>query len=119
MKPRRWCGGTPSRSSSHLLMKSAKHGCSTAGREFLRIGKPGNLCRAARVPRVWRRARAFVGAWRSFVEHFGMRGTVTDAWEPATSTVDYRGLGRVGTAAGNRLQARRPWRLMPKKEVAR
>jgi hypothetical protein len=32
-------------------------------------------------------------------EHFGMRGTVTDAWEPATSTVDYRGLGRVGTAA--------------------
>ena len=21
-----------------------------------------------------------VGAWRSFVEHFGMRGTVTDAW---------------------------------------
>src|SRR5829696_5989372 len=39
-------------------------------------------------------------ALRSFVGPFGMRGTVTDAWEPATSTQDYRGLGRVGTAAG-------------------
>ena len=31
-----------------------------------------------------------VGAWHSFVEHFGMRGAVTDTWEQATSTVDYR-----------------------------
>ena len=59
-----------------------------------------------------------VGAWPSFVEHFGMPGNVTDAWEPPTSTVDYRGLGRFGTAAGKRLRARRPQRLMPKKEVA-
>ncbi len=60
-----------------------------------------------------------VGAWRSVVEHFGVRGTVIDAWEPATSTVDYRGLGRVETAAGKRLRARRPRRLMPRKEVVR
>src|SRR5215211_5010586 len=66
--------------------------------------KPRHLCRAARLPGGWRRARALVGAWRSFVEHFGMRGTVTDAWEPATSTQDYRGLGRVGIAAGYSLE---------------
>ncbi len=102
---------------AHELCKA--HGYSSAGRAFLGIGKPRHLCRGARVPRGWRRARALVGAWRSFVEHFGMRGTVTDAWEPARSTVDYRGLGRVGSAAGKRLRARRPRRLMPMKEVAR
>ena len=102
---------------AHELCKA--HGCSSAGRAFLGIGKPRHLCRGARVPRGWRRARALVGAWRSFVEHFGMRGTVTDAWEPARSTVDYRGLGRVGSAADKRLRARRPRRLMPMKEVAR
>ncbi len=50
----------------------------------------GGTCRLTRLDYRDAVVDTIVGAWRSFVVHFGMRGTLTDTWEPATSTVDYR-----------------------------